>query len=115
LDVRRFTFIELRTPANSAHVATLRDRLDPGESEAIALALELGARTVLVDDLDARGIAGTLGLRVVGALGVLALARRRGLAPPIGPLIAVLQQDLKFRVSKRIIEEAIKASGDAGT
>jgi len=46
--------------------------LEPGESEAIALApLELSADLILMDERDGRTAAERAGLNVTGALGVL--------------------------------------------
>ena len=54
------------------------DRLDPGEREAIALATELNAGRVLLDDNAARRAAGERDLHVVGVLGLLLEAGARG-------------------------------------
>lgn len=51
--------------------------LGKGESEAIALASQAGAR-IIVDDLKARGIAETLNLKVTGTIGVLLKAQELG-------------------------------------
>lgn len=53
--------------------------LDRGERAAIALALLIKADLVLMDDRDGVTLARRRGLRVTGALGILALAARRGL------------------------------------
>jgi len=53
--------------------------LDAGESEAIALAQELHADRILLDDAKARRIAVARGLKVAGTLAVLAEAHDRGL------------------------------------
>ncbi len=53
--------------------------LDPGEAEAIALALEVSAGQILLDDRPARRTAERLGLVVVGSLGLLLEAHRQGL------------------------------------
>jgi predicted nucleic acid-binding protein len=50
----------------------LRASLDAGEAEAIALALELSADLILLDEKDGRSVAARAGLRVTGVLGVAA-------------------------------------------
>ena len=54
-------------------------KLDKGERAAIALAMELGATLVLMDDRVGVDEARRRGLQVTGTLGVLVLAARRGL------------------------------------
>jgi len=53
--------------------------LDTGESEAIALAEELHADWILLDEVKARRIATARGLKVAGTLAVLFEAHERGL------------------------------------
>ena len=53
--------------------------LDPGEAEAIALAQELKADSLLLDEAEARQEARRLGLPVSGTVGVLEKAADRGL------------------------------------
>lgn len=54
-------------------------QLDPGEQEAVALALSVGASLVLLDEKRGRQVARDLGLVVSGTLGVLDRAARHGL------------------------------------
>lgn len=54
-------------------------RLDPGEREAIQLALELGINTVLLDEADGRRLAKKFHLEVRGTLGILERGARLGL------------------------------------
>ena len=53
-------------------------RLDPGEREAIQLALELGIGTVLLDEADGRRLAEKLHLEVRGTLGILERGAKLG-------------------------------------
>ena len=53
--------------------------LDEGECEAIALAGEVGADLLLIDDRQGRREAKRRNLRVIGTLGVLAEAAAKGL------------------------------------
>lgn len=61
--------------------------LDPGEYEAIALALELNAAPIVLDDLAARRVAERLGLSVVGAFGLAVRAKAAGLVPAVRPVL----------------------------
>jgi len=49
----------------------LTAKLDPGEAEAIALAVDMSAEWVVLDETDGRKAASRIGLQVTGILGVL--------------------------------------------
>lgn len=66
--------------------ATLLGRLDAGEAAAIPLAAALGA-VLLVDDGEARAVAGERGIPVIGSLGVLLGAKQRGHLGAVGPVL----------------------------
>jgi predicted nucleic acid-binding protein len=61
--------------------------LDDGERDAIALALHLGASTIVLDELPGRRVAMGLGLEVVGSLGLLVRAKRAGLIHDVRPIM----------------------------
>ncbi len=88
-------------------VALLEEFIDTGEAEAIVLALELKADLLLVDDRDARNLAKKLGLQLMGTLGVIALAKYRGLIPKAKPIINQLIES-GFWISRRVLEEFLK-------
>jgi predicted nucleic acid-binding protein len=69
-------WLEVRTVVSVVDAALLR--LDIGEREAIQLALELGVRTVLIDEVDGRQLAERFHLEVRGTLGILEHAARLG-------------------------------------
>jgi predicted nucleic acid-binding protein len=58
--------------------AALRELLDPGEAEAIVVAVEAAAGLVLIDEKRGRRVAIERGLEVTGLLGVLAEAKAPG-------------------------------------
>lgn len=66
--------------------AALLDRLDVGEAAAIPLAAALGA-ILLVDDGEARTVAGERGIPVIGSLGVLLGAKQRGHLAAVRPVL----------------------------
>src|SRR5687768_15547120 len=63
----------------------LSGELDLGEAQAIALAIELGIRVILVDERDAYAVARRHGLEPVGVLGLLLRAKTAGLVAELRP------------------------------
>lgn len=65
--------------------------LGKGEIEAIALAVELNADLLLMDDLEGRKEAKRVGLTVMGTIGVLIQAKRMGIIKTLSPLLEALE------------------------
>ena len=65
--------------------------LNRGEASVLALAKEHNARLVIIDERKARREAQRMGLQVTGTIGVLLLAKEKGLIDAIKPSIAELQ------------------------
>ena len=89
----------------------LNASLGAGESEAIGLAMELGARRVLLDERQARRLAVILGLEVTGTLGVLLAAKQRGLLTEIKPWLEALIRH-EFRISEALLEQVLRSAGE---
>jgi predicted nucleic acid-binding protein len=106
------TWIEPRLVQDLASLASLRAGLDDGEAEAIALAVELGADLLLMDERRGRAAAARLGLRLVGLLGALVEARQRGLVPLVKPLLDDLIEQAGFRVSSALRSEILQTAGE---
>ena len=81
------TWLETRPPA-AIQPSLAAAKLDPGETQALALALEVHDDTVLLDERLGRRVARAHGLRVTGLLGTLVLAKKRGHLAAVRPLIA---------------------------
>ncbi len=77
--------------------------LGRGEEEVIALARDIGAEYVVLDDLAARDLAVSRGLRVIGTVGMLVAARRKGVIPSVVPLLENLREE-GFRLSDDIVD-----------
>jgi len=101
------SWLTVETPHNHALITTLKTQLDPGESEDIALAVELPETFILLDDLSARELALQLNLKVIGTVGLLLRAKRQGVVPEIKPLLQALE-NANFRISQALIQKAIQ-------
>ena len=66
--------------------------LDQGEAEVLALAEERAARLVIIDERKGRRYANRLSIPLTGTLGVLLLAKERGLVTSLAPLLDELQE-----------------------
>jgi len=54
------------------------EKLGPGESAAIALAIDVAADALLIDERDGTGVARRLGIKTVGTLATLGMAAEKG-------------------------------------
>lgn len=86
--------------------------LDPGETAALALALELGIDEVLLDERAGRRVGAALGLHVSGLLGILIEAKRRNLIPELRPLLDQLTTGARFWMSSELRERVLSAVGE---
>lgn len=111
-DVRMAPWIHRHLVANQPLVASLRLELDPGEAEAIACAVEANARLLLIDERRGRLVAQRLGLSVMGLVGALLLARKRGLIESIRPLLDDLRRVAGFWVSDALYHRALYDVGE---
>jgi predicted nucleic acid-binding protein len=110
-EIRQATWIETYAVSDRDIVAQFRAVLGTGESEAIALAKELAADLIILDDEDARNTAVAEGLKVVGLLAFLVLAKEEGIIHQIRPLLDALRQqgffisdDLYYDILRRADE-----------
>ncbi|HAK97320.1 MAG TPA: DUF3368 domain-containing protein [Planctomycetes bacterium] len=112
LEFKAADWIEVRRPGDTALVTTLRAELHAGEAEAIALAHELRADLILLDERKGRAAAARLNLRVVGLLGVLVEAKHKGLVPALKPLLHELTTRAGFWIGKELFQAVLIAAGE---
>lgn len=84
--------------------------LDAGEANAIALALELQADDLLIDERLGRQEAARLGLPIIGILGILIVAKQRNLIPQVQPVMDALINQAGFRVSPQLYQRVLALS-----
>ena len=100
---------KIQAPQNSALVQTLSQILDPGEAAAIALATELDAERLLIDERAGRRVAGQYGLNIRGIVGILVNAKQKELIPTMKPILDRLIQEAGFRISQALYKRALEA------
>ena len=81
------TWIKVDESAVGADRKMYRARLHAGEVEVMILAQSQPADIVIIDDNEAKKTAKYLGLDVIGTLGVLMVARRRGIIPSLKEIL----------------------------
>ena len=110
--VPTLSWIKIQSATDREFVNTLRAELDSGEAEAIALAVELNADRLLMDERLGRAAATRAGLQVTGVLGILIAAKRNNLIPEVKPLLDALIEQVGFWIDARLYAEVLQAVGE---
>ena len=105
-------FISVGSLKDTAYRDRLLAELDPGDAAAIVLAKELRADDVLIDEAVGRRVAIREGVHVIGLIGVLLEARRRGLIPSLNDVLLELETKARFFISENLKDEALKEAGE---
>lgn len=111
-EVAAADWIEKRQLQNQSTVIALCRDLDRGEAETIALALELNADLVLLDERDGRNAAERFDLMVVGVLGILLEAKTKGFIEQIRVHLDALREQAGFHISDPLYQYALSAAGE---
>jgi len=111
-EVQTYDWIEMRQVENYSLVTLLLRDIQKGEAEAIILAMELNAQLLLIDDLQARIEADSLGLKFTGLLGVLGEAKNQGLIPAVKPVLDELIVIAGFRVGRALYDRVLQDVGE---
>ena len=105
-------WVRVEPVRNAAEAARLGRLVDTGEAEAIALARELRADRLLIDERRGRKLAAQEGISVIGLLGVILLARRNGLIPSARALLLRLDLEAGMYLSLDLRDEALRTVGE---
>lgn len=105
-------WIGIRDP-RSVHASIARNpTLDAGEAEALALALEIHADAVLMDERSGRTLAVELGLIPIGVFGILVRAKQSGHLATVAPVMEDLLVKARFRASPELVREVLRLAGE---
>jgi len=108
----RHRWIQIRTLQESGLLRLLLLQLHRGEAEAIALAADLSADFVLIDEQEGRQLASRTGLAVTGVLGILLRAKRAGEILAVKPEMDLLRTKARFFVSPQLEKKILTAAGE---
>jgi hypothetical protein len=109
----REQWVRIEIARDSALLRTLLAQLHCGEAEAIALATELKADLVLMDEREGRQLAAQSGISVTGVLGILLRAKRVGQLVAIKPEIDALRQKAHFFIAPGLEARVLAESGES--
>jgi len=111
-EVQTLSWIQAKPVMDRALVTALQMDLDPGEAAAIALAVELKANLLLLDERRGRTVAARFGLRFVGLLGLLIEAKRKGCLAAVKPILEDLVMKAGFWVSQQLYTRVLEVAGE---
>jgi len=111
-EVQTLFWIETKTVKDRTKVLLLQTELDVGESETIALALELKADLLLMDERLGRAKAASLGLKFIGILGILIEAKRLGYVSNIKQLMDDLMLKAGFWIDHKLYLRVLQSAGE---
>lgn len=94
---------------------SLTQALDEGEAEVLTLAIERQASLVLLDETEARRVAGTFGIPKTGVIGILIRAKAEGRIPSIGPELDKLRIRAGFWIARELYRKVLASVGEEPT
>ena len=106
-------WVEVRHPESiPADLLAWPRPLHAGECEAIALAIEIHADALLVDEEAARSAARALGLNVTGIAGILLRAKASGLIPSVASLLDRIMDEGGFWFASALRRDVLLLAGE---
>ncbi|PSR15805.1 DUF3368 domain-containing protein [filamentous cyanobacterium CCP3] len=112
-NVMKTGWLEIQMPKNTQLIQTLNQFLDPGEAAAIALAIDISADRLLIDERLGRSIASQHNVKIRGILGLLVNAKSQGLIPVVKPLLDRLIGEAGFRVGPALYDRVLREVGES--
>jgi len=111
LKVENSDWIKIFKVKNRSLVNKLQRHLDLGESEAIALSIQMNADLLIIDERRGREIAKKAGRNIIGTVGVLVKAKKEGKISEISSYLKRLKAT-GFRMSEDLYKRALEEAGE---
>lgn len=110
--VQAAQWIRVQQVNNLSTVASIQLQVDRGEAEAISLALELNANLLLIDERKGRAVASSLGISMIGLLGILIEAKSQGLILTVKPVLNDLIVRAGFWLHPKLYASILDSAGE---
>ena len=94
-------WVELVAVKDRSKQQLLATQIDKGEASAMALALEIENSWLIIDDYKARKLAKTLRIDYLGTIGVILLAKQKGIIHAVKPILEKIKTT-NFRISAEL-------------
>jgi len=110
--VPNLDWITVQQVSDRTLVENLLTELDLGEAEAIALAIEVKAELLIIDEKLGRKVALNYGQDITGLFGVLLVAKGRGIIQTVKPMMDDLIIQAGFRVSPQLYRQVLELADE---
>ncbi|MEM8888205.1 MAG: DUF3368 domain-containing protein [Bacteroidota bacterium] len=101
-------WLEIIDPKDKELETRLNEVLDKGESAAIALSKEVNPDFLAIDEKKGREIAQSMGIPIIGVVGILIVAKKQAIIQEVKPLLDSLILEAGFRISRKLYEYILK-------
>jgi uncharacterized protein len=105
-------WIKIEEAKEMGIIRAMQRDLDTGESEAIALAVQVNADWILMDERDGRKAARAMQLKTIGALGILVKARREGTLKSLRHAMDRLREKAGFYIQAELYNALLQEAGE---
>jgi predicted nucleic acid-binding protein len=106
-ELKQASWIEIVPPTEASTKYISGFFLDRGETEAIALAYEIKADILIIDEAAGRNVARELGIYTTGLIGVLIKAKNEGFLTSVKDTLDHLVLLAGFRVSEKLYNDVL--------
>ena len=104
-------WFQIVDPLNMPLKHSVMLHLDEGEADVITIAKDKSISLVCIDEYAGRQYASLLGLDVIGTLGILLIAKKRGYIPLLKPLLDTLILNQRH-ISRGLYDEILIKAGE---
>jgi len=108
-ELSMINWLQVVVPVNAPLKQSIMLQLDEGEADVITIAKDKDISLVCIDEFAGRQYASLLGLDVIGTLGILLIAKKKGIIPLLKPLCDKLILNERYISSGLYNEVLIKA------